>query len=75
MRTIERIAGESTVAATLEHHTTARVEQATWIENMLYELSKAVKACVQAQWKKIKDFGPTYSILNHKSTSLPCNEE
>ena len=49
MRTIERIAGESTAAATLEHPNTSRVEQATGIENILYELSEAVKTCVQAQ--------------------------
>lgn len=48
-RIIERIAVESTIAATLEHPATAKVEQATEIETMLQELSESINAYVQAQ--------------------------
>lgn len=62
VRIIERVVGKSTVATTPERPTTARVEQATGIENILQELSEAVKACVQAYMEENKRF---WTYLQH----------
>lgn len=56
VRAVERIAGESTIAATPERPAITRIEQTIEIENMLQELSKAVKVYVQAQMEENKRF-------------------
>ena len=70
-RPLKKIAVEFTTTTTLEHHIAAKAEQATWIEDMLQELSDNKNACVQAQKEENRRFWTYLCIWKLISINLP----